>query len=117
MRLLADENFPLASVLYLRNRNFDILSIGSDHQGISDKSVLEFAIEQKRTLLTFDRDFGELIFKEGFHPIEGVVLLRLSSFLPEEPGQIIDKIIKENNIDFKSAITVVDESGLRQRKF
>jgi len=44
MKLLANENFPLASVKFLANRNFDIKAIGIDNPSISDKEVMEIAI-------------------------------------------------------------------------
>jgi len=56
MKLLANENFPLQSVLYLRSKGFDISAIGTDNSGIQDQSVMTIAINEERTILTFDRD-------------------------------------------------------------
>jgi len=61
MKLLANENFPLKSILYLRSKGFDISSIGTDNPSIMDNVVMKIAIDEKRTILTFDRDYGELI--------------------------------------------------------
>jgi len=63
MKLLANENFPLDSVIYLREKGFDIKYIGTDLSGILDSEVMEMAEKEDRTILTFDRDYGELIFK------------------------------------------------------
>jgi len=50
LKFLANENFPLRSILYQKNKGFDIRSIGIDHPGIRDEEVMTIAIEEKRTL-------------------------------------------------------------------
>jgi predicted nuclease of predicted toxin-antitoxin system len=66
MKLLANENFPLSSVKILKDSGFDMICVGIDFSGILDSEVMQIAMDQKRTILTFDRDYGELIFKKGF---------------------------------------------------
>jgi hypothetical protein len=44
MKLLANENIPLASVSILENKGFDVLSIGRDYAGIQDTGVIQLAI-------------------------------------------------------------------------
>lgn len=117
MRLLADENFPLKSVLYLRSKGFDIRAIGVDNPSISDRQVVSLAIEEKRTILTFDRDYGELIFKHRFKPEQGVIYLRFDDYSPDEPGVIVENLLSNNKIKFDNTLTVVDRLGVRQRKY
>ena len=68
MKLLANENIPLASVTYLRTSEFDIKAIGVDNASISDREVVNIAILENRTIITHNRDYGELIFKHGLKP-------------------------------------------------
>jgi predicted nuclease of predicted toxin-antitoxin system len=63
MKFLADENISTKVVSNLRNKGIDIISIKEVASGISDESVLETANNQKRVLITFDDDFGELIYR------------------------------------------------------
>ncbi len=98
MKLLANENFPKASVLLLREFGYDITSIGEDHPGISDQSVLEMAQNQQRLIITFDRDYGELIFKYDYKPDQGVLYLRLSEYSPEAPTKIVDDLRLSNGM-------------------
>ena len=56
MKLLANENFPLTSVQFLRSKGHDVLFVGEDFPGISDEEVLEVALKEKRTILTFARE-------------------------------------------------------------
>lgn len=62
MRFLANENFPLPSVRLLRSAGHDVLSITEESPGISDDRILARAVAEERIILTFDRDYGELIY-------------------------------------------------------
>ena len=96
MKLLANENFPLKSIHYLRNKGFDISSIGTDNPSIKDSAVMSIAIQEERTILTFDRDYGKLIFKYNYKPEQGVIYLRLDEYEADEPGKIIEDLINKN---------------------
>jgi predicted nuclease of predicted toxin-antitoxin system len=63
MRLLANENFPITSVKLLSEAGIDIVSISLLSPGSSDAAVMKMASSENRTIITFDRDYGELIFK------------------------------------------------------
>ncbi len=117
MKLLANENFPYKSIYYLRDKGYDILSIGIDNPSIRDAEIMTIAIDEERTILTFDRDYGELIFRHNYKPEKGVIYLRLVEFEPQEPGLIIEDIITNIEIDLSRALTVVDKNGIRQRKY
>lgn len=117
MKLLANENFPYKSIHYLRAKGYDVLSIGMDNPSIKDSEVMTIAINEERTIVTFDRDYGELIFRYDYKPEKGVIYLRLDEYEPEQPGYIIEEIIKNKEIDLTKALTVVDKNGLRQRKY
>jgi predicted nuclease of predicted toxin-antitoxin system len=60
---LANENFPRPSTDLLRENGFHVVSIQEKSAGASDEAVLQKAIEQDLIILTFDRDYGELIFR------------------------------------------------------
>ena len=117
MKFLANENIPLASIKYLKKMGFNIKSIGLEHLGITDKEVIAIANAEQRTIITFDRDYGELIFKHNLKPKNGVIYLRLSNFSPETPGKIIERMIKLKKFNFEGKITVVNDETIRQRKY
>ncbi len=117
MKLLANENFPKASVEYLRSLSFDVKFIGEDFAGFLDEEVMGLAIEEQRTILTFDSDYGELIFKKGYRPQAGVIYLRWDNFQPEEPGHLIAQLIGSSNLILKNALTVLAKNHIRQRKY
>jgi predicted nuclease of predicted toxin-antitoxin system len=117
MKFLANENFPLKSIHYLEKRGFDIAAIGREFPGIQDHVVMQYAESQDRIILTFDRDYGELIFKHNFKPKNGVIYFRLEEFDPETPGKMLDELIINHSIDFSNTLTVLDHHGIRQRKY
>lgn len=117
MKFLADENFPFASVEHLRKSGFDITCAGSDFSGISDSELVEIAIREERTILTFDKDYGELIFKHNKRPDCGIIFFRLVEFTPAEPGQLLELVIGSNDFDPSGALTVIDRGSVRQKKY
>lgn len=58
MRLLANENFPLDAVEALRADGHDVAWIHEDARGSSDEQALARAQQERRILVTFDKDFG-----------------------------------------------------------
>lgn len=117
MKLLANENFPIASIDHLQKAGFDIKAIRLVSRGISDEEVLQMAINENRTILTFDRDYGELIFKYRRRPPAGVIYFRLENFTPELPGQIVEKLFKDPNMTFEYRMLVVDADKVRQKMY
>ncbi len=117
MRFLANENIPYASVKYLLSIGVDVLWIGDNFSGISDDEVMNIAIQQNRTIITFDRDYSELIFRYVYKPQKGVIYLRFKEYVPVFPGQLIESLLKNNDLNFEKRLTVIDEHGIRQRKY
>ena len=63
MRLCANENVPGECVAVLRQRGHEVLWIREVARGSGDEAVLARAQADARLLITFDKDFGELVFK------------------------------------------------------
>jgi predicted nuclease of predicted toxin-antitoxin system len=77
MRWLVDECVAAALVHELRAAGHDASYMADGGPGTVDASVLQLAHEQKRLLLTEDKDFGDLVFRARM-PVPGVVLMRLT---------------------------------------
>jgi predicted nuclease of predicted toxin-antitoxin system len=114
MKLLANENIPLASSELLTQLGYDIVHIGVVNPSISDEEVMDFAIDQERVIITFDRDYGDLVFRKGYRP-PGVIYLRIFDFSPVFPGEFIHQLISSGNISFTGKFTVAGEENIRQR--
>jgi predicted nuclease of predicted toxin-antitoxin system len=93
MRLLANENFPLAAVRALREAGHEVAWIREVDAGSSDDAVLARAVREERVLLTFDKDFGALVFHRGRGASRGVVLFRMPLVPPASLAlQIVNAI-------------------------
>ncbi len=115
VKLLANENLPLPSVIALRREGFDVLSISELSPGISDEDVLNLAKDQARILLTFDRDYGELVFKRRLPCPAGVIYLRFDPVSPTEPAQIIQSFLSRYGTDVIHHFIVLDRDSFRRR--
>ncbi len=113
MKWLADENFPFPSFYLLQSKGFDIKHIGIHNPSVEDQNVIEGAIEQNRIILTFDSDFGELVFRYGFSP-PGVIYFRLTGITPTDPASVLLKLL-ETNYSFEGFFTIVGNESVRQR--
>jgi predicted nuclease of predicted toxin-antitoxin system len=117
IKLLANENFPYTSIKVLRNAGFDVLAIGEKYTGIRDHEVMEIAVKEERTIVTFDRDYGELVFKYGFRPHKGIIYFRWNDFTPDEPAFYLLDLFNQSMININSCLTVIDKNTVRQRKY
>lgn len=75
MRLLIDANISARIVAPLRKKGHDVVSVLEYDPNASDDAILARAVREGRTVITYDKDFGELVFREG-KPHCGVILLR-----------------------------------------
>jgi len=113
-RLLANENFPAPSVEYLRDAGYDVASVAEGSGGLDDRAVLALAEAEQRWIVTFDRDYGELIFARGLAAPPAVILFRLKSYRLDVPGRLAAELL-ESGSDLEGYFIVMDESGPRKR--
>ena len=111
MKLLADENIPTRTLDLLKDQGVDIVSILSFRLGLSDDDVLRVAQEQERVLVTFDRDFGELVFRKKAET-KGIVLLRFTPKSAEQLAQRL-KALLESEAELEAHFVVLDEKRVR----
>ena len=114
---LANENFPQPSINYLRNNHIDILRIQESFPGISDLEVLSLAKNLNRTIVTFDSDYGELIFKYALKEPPSVIYFRFKGTAPEYVGKVLLQVILKKKLDFTRSFTVIETDSIRQRNY
>lgn len=76
MKYLVDENVASRIVAWLRNRGDDVRYASEERPGELDSQWLCEAEAEQRLIVTSDKDFGELVFRDRLNS-HGVVLLRL----------------------------------------
>lgn len=115
LRLLADENIPKVAITALRMRGHDVRSVGTDTPGARDIEVLSQALSEKRVLITFDKDFGELVFRAGKEASCGVVLFRIALRSPHSVAQAVVQAL-ESRTDWVGHFSIVDDSRIRMTR-
>lgn len=115
MRLVADENIEFEIVSRLRDAGHDVFDVKASYPGIDDVTVLELAARQNALLLTSDKDFGELIYRERRHS-SGVLLLRFGRSEPAERADMLLTLLAEHAANLAGSFTVVTLRGARIRK-
>ncbi|RIV25562.1 hypothetical protein DYU11_09725 [Fibrisoma montanum] len=76
MKVLVDECTGPSVARWLRDEGHDVYSVSEQSRGWSDHQVLAHAVAEQRVIVSNDKDFGELVFKNRLHHC-GIVLLRL----------------------------------------
>ena len=112
MRILADENCPGDLVAALRERGHHVAWVLTDSPGVSDRQILSRAQAERRTIVTFDKDFGELVFRHRLSSSAGILFFRLS-------GLSLARVIRigvhavQSQPSWNGLFGVVTESRLR----
>ncbi len=113
MKIVADEGIERSVVLKLRAEEHQVIHIAEIAPGSIDTRVLELASQEEALLITYDKDFGDLIFYRRYHN-HGVMLLRLPDSLSssEKVGVVVD-VIREKGEGLFQSFTVVTLSKRR----
>lgn len=114
MRWLADECVAALLVERLREGGHDVLYAAEQHAGATDPEILRFAGDERRMLLTEDKDFGELIFRSR-KPVPGVVLLRLGALGSLEKWTHLERALGQFGNALFGRYLVIDEKRFRSR--
>ncbi len=115
MKFIADENIPLKVVERLREANVDIKAVVDIKSGLEDEEIVKISKKEKSIIITFDKDFGEIVFRKKLRPF-GVILLRFSPKSVDHIFDFLRWVIKESEIEFKEKLVVVREDRIREIK-
>ena len=115
MKILADESVDEDIVLRLRRDGHDVGYVAEMSPGIMDEEVLTLAADESILLLTADKDFGELIFRQGYVK-HGIVLYRLAGLSLQEKAEIISLAIAKHGDELLQSFSVITEKAIRVRR-
>lgn len=115
MNLLADEGVERQIVERLRQDGHILLYVAEMEPSIPDDIVLERANEILALLVTVDKDFGVLVFREKRLSSGGVALIRLAGLSVERKAEIVPEAFREHGSEFAHAFTVISPGRIRIR--
>jgi predicted nuclease of predicted toxin-antitoxin system len=114
MRWLADECIHADVVRSLRADGHDVFYAAESARQAPDRSLVVQAMDERRIIVTEDKDFGEIVFGEG-RETRGIVLLRLPPRLWRLKGPLLRDAIALHGEALYDRFTVIEETRLRSQ--
>lgn len=115
MTFLCDEGVERQIVEALREAGHDVSYIAESEPSISDVEVLRRAAESGAILVTSDKDFGELVYRQG-RAHAGVLLLRLHGVSPHGKAAVVAAAIEQHGAILAGGFSVLEQDRLRVRR-
>ena len=115
MNFIADESVDRHIVDRLRADGHDVVYIAEIEPGAIDEELLTMANDRKALLLTSDKDFGELVFRQGLVS-GGVLLMRLAGLSQDTKAKLVSTVIRSHVRQIPQAFTVVTSGAVRIRQ-
>ncbi len=99
---------------WLSRQGFNIIAISKINPEIADSDILKLANNEDAVIITMDKDFGELVFKNNSSH-KGILLLRLEDAVAEEKLSAIQNIFSNHSSQMKNNFCVYQNGKLRIR--
>jgi predicted nuclease of predicted toxin-antitoxin system len=114
MNFVADESVDYPIVRRLRQAGHTVWAVAEMEPGIADTVVLEIANQQGVIMITGDKDFGELVFRDKRYAF-GVILLRLAGLAAAVKAEIVTDAINQHRDKLTNAFVVIGPRSVRIR--
>jgi predicted nuclease of predicted toxin-antitoxin system len=115
MNILADESVDGPIVYRLRRDGHIVSYVAEMEPGISDDAVFDLASREGALLLTADRDFGELVYRQG-RLTSGIILVRLAGLSPSHKAEIVSSALTHHQSELAHSFTVISPGTVRVRR-
>ena len=114
MNFLFDQSADFRLIPHLQELGHDVEAISRNYpHGLADEDVLAIARDEQRILLVADRDFGELIFQQGFTHA-GVIFFRLPGAPLQTKIEQLNRVLNEYAEELeRGAFLVVTRGRIR----
>lgn len=113
MKLLADAHIGKLIVNFFEKLGHDVMQAASFPPKTADEEILRIAVEQRRVVVTSDKDFGELVYRLG-KPAAGIILLRINVQTEQERLQVIERFWNRIEPVVLGFFVVVTEKTVRR---
>ena len=115
MKFLVDECTGPAVAKWLQQQGHDVFSVYNQARGIPDDEVMQMAVDQRRILITNDKDFGEKIYRDH-RQHRGLILLRLEDERASSKIAVLSHLFTQYADKIEKAFVVVSEKRVRFAK-
>ena len=111
---LANENVPAPLLQLLREQGLVVHAVGDLMPSASDNTVLAHAHQHSLWLLTFDRDYGELVFAGKAPAPPAILYLRQDPFPMAQFAATLLAALKNMEV-LRGHLVVIDGRRIRRR--
>lgn len=114
LKLLVDVGVGKAIENCLKIQGHDVLAVRDLDPRMQDLNILALAVQERRLVLTIDKDFGELVYRSK-QPHAGVLLLRLEEARSDEKVAVVKEVFREYEKQLLGNFSVYQSGRLRIR--
>ncbi len=112
MRFLVDECTGTSVADWLRSENHEVFSVFEQWRGATDDSILEKCHIENYILITSDKDFGEMVFRnQKVH--HGIILVRCNPNIYSKRIEVLAKLLKNYSDKLLNNFVVVSNNTVR----
>lgn len=112
LRFLADVNIEKPIVDELKRMGHNIIWIADLDRYLDDMNIFKIARKEHRILLTNDKDFGEIVFRQKLVPT-GIVLFRIKGQDVREKVKLLKKLLTAHSDKIVNHFVVVAKEKFR----
>lgn len=110
MRFIIDENIAKKVVDFLKSKKYPVKHITDIQIGLDDFEILDLAHLRNSVLITFDKDFGELVFKYN-RSHKGVIFLKLEDQTSDNAIKALTKLFKQASRIKENFVVISEKQG------
>jgi predicted nuclease of predicted toxin-antitoxin system len=111
VRFLADVGVSPLTIKALRNAEHDAVHLVEQRlERLTDSAILEKALQERRIVLTFDLDFGDLLAASP-NTLPSVIIFRLKTTLPDFVTSRLFAVIEDCAADLETGALITVEDG------
>jgi predicted nuclease of predicted toxin-antitoxin system len=114
VNFVADESVDAPIVKRLRQQGHVVWSVAEMTPGITDDVVLAIANREAALLITADKDFGELVFRQQ-QATHGIILIRLAGLPAQRKAELVTLAVSQHSADLLGAFAVISAGAVRIR--
>ena len=112
MRFLVDECTGPAVAKWLHDQGHEVFSVFDEARGADDESLIRKAQNEDWVLITNDKDFGAMVYRERrLHG--GIILLRLDDERPVTKIETLSRLIDGYGERLVNSFVVATETQVR----
>jgi predicted nuclease of predicted toxin-antitoxin system len=115
LKFFADVNLEESVVKTIRSYDHDIKRISDIDCFMNDEEIVKLGIREKRIIVTEDKDFGEIIFKNKISCF-GIILIRVNAKTLnslEKRIEVLSELLEFQNDEIIDNFIVITETKFR----